>query len=326
MRKSDIKHNHHHVWADYLKNWSENGRDVWCSTSNKNVHCTSVVGIFRTYDFYKVQPLNEQDISFIKHVIGQCSDEKIRQHYEKFLHDCVLIQILHERYSNNLICDDEYEHLYEKYTHNLLEDTHGAIERKSKQILIELKNDDISSFSDTKKRVALMYFLGHQLTRTKSLKNKIEQSDLFLSNIKNNWWILSYIMGSNVGTSLIHNYNNATEVLLVNDSSTPFITGDQPVINIHPSVNRDGFEPPQYLDLYFPVSPTRAILISESQSFKSGIASIDDSFAQELNQRIAEQSNVEIVGCSKQIVKDSLKFIGHKTKQANGFFNKKNSS
>ena len=45
-------------------------------------------------------------------------------------------------------------------------------------------------------------------------------------------------------------------VLLNNQTGIPFVTGDQPIINLHATF---GKVPPESLEFYYPISPTRAM-------------------------------------------------------------------
>jgi hypothetical protein len=67
--------------------------------------------------------------------------------------------------------------------------------------------------------------------------------------------ILTHIMATNVGRSLIEDHERYRIVLLDNATEIRFLTADQPVINL--SANPKNFDPPAKFELYYPLSPTK---------------------------------------------------------------------
>ena len=51
------KSKHHHVWAEYLRRWLLNERDVYYTTAKGNIVCKSVKGLAMVKHFYQVKPL-----------------------------------------------------------------------------------------------------------------------------------------------------------------------------------------------------------------------------------------------------------------------------
>ena len=61
------------------------------------------------------------------------------------------------------------------------------------------------------------------------------------------------ILAVNMGLNLWLERSDSDIVLLQNDSDVPFITADQPIINL--AANPTETEPPTDWDLYYPLSP-----------------------------------------------------------------------
>jgi hypothetical protein len=71
----------------------------------------------------------------------------------------------------------------------------------------------------------------------------------------------------------------------------PFITSDQPVINLH--VNRE--TPPEMLSLYYPISPRMALYLGEpNDSTDIPFEAMTASGATHLNLRIAKASHSQV--------------------------------
>ncbi|WP_080115876.1 DUF4238 domain-containing protein [Pseudomonas syringae] len=70
-----------------------------------------------------------------------------------------------------------------------------------------------------------------------------------------------------MGSSLSSFVRSDNHILIKNDTAIDFITSDCPVVNIHESTKqlKQG-EPSEVLDLYFPVSPRLAYIISPEKN------------------------------------------------------------
>jgi hypothetical protein len=86
------------------------------------------------------------------------------------------------------------------------------------------------------------------------------------------WNLLSHIFAINIGASIYAERSKFNMILLKNDSPKEFITADQPVVN---SCVQDGSPtPPEKVELYYPVSPRLAVLITEDEK-KAGMKCSD---------------------------------------------------
>ena len=73
------------------------------------------------------------------------------------------------------------------------------------------------------------------------------------------WNILTHLLAMNVGASLFHERRQRSLVLIHNSTEVPFITGDQPVINLKSTWPH----PPQCLAIYYPISPKLALVLGD---------------------------------------------------------------
>jgi hypothetical protein len=117
------------------------------------------------------------------------------------------------------------------------------------------------------------------------------------------WNILRHIFAVNVGVSLYLERKKRPLWMLENDTGIPFITGDQPVVNLLPSPNPD--KPPELLALYYPLSPSTVLIIDEVNrrcGYTSGAISVEQ--VRTLNRRISEASHHQLLGSSKRVLQD----------------------
>jgi hypothetical protein len=110
----------------------------------------------------------------------------------------------------------------------------------------------------------------------------------------------------NIGRSLYMERKQHTIMLLDNPTDMPFITADQPVINIAASPKDTA--PPEKFELYYPLSPTKAMLLLEPSSvFRPGASSVSETFVHLCNLRMAAHSYRQVFSDSADALKSVRK-------------------
>lgn len=310
---------HHYVWAYYLSAWSNgNNKNIWHETSKGLIRHDSIKGLAREQDFNKIHALSDKDIFFIERWPG--SDSPALQKFHKS-------QIAYFKKASTLIdCHIGHEHL-DKYAElknlseaiqfGIFEKTHTAIENLAKPILDDLKLGNTSILQNNQHMTNFCNFIAQQLLRTKKVKDKSLESMQPHTNINpvvkminemttQNWWIISYRLALNLGHSLSSSATLDHHTLIKNETKIDFITSDCPVINIHKSAeNQTEGYPPESLDLYFPISPKLAYIISAEDKYNALASGINEKAVKQLNIKIAKNSHLSIFGTSHQSIKDT---------------------
>ncbi len=165
------------------------------------------------------------------------------------------------------IKDSELKTRLEEIENNHEEDFHGQIESSAIKYLESILSSNIEFFSTDEGYMEFVYFLCVQYTRTKKIKTRVLSIVKPPPNIdfEKIWNILSHIFATNMGASLYVDRHAYQLVLLDNQSSIQFITGDQPVVNTYAS--GDPKIPTQQLEFYYPVSPSAAVLLTKKEKY-----------------------------------------------------------
>jgi hypothetical protein len=111
----------------------------------------------------------------------------------------------------------------------------------------------------------------------------------------------------NIGAALFSERKRRRLLLVRNPTIVPFVTGDQPVINLHATTPL----PPTQLSFYYPISPTLALILSESDEepvYSSG--SLSPIQASQLNGQMLESSHSQVFGNSKEVLASLLSPLG----------------
>lgn len=308
MLKSEmIKRNNHYIWAHYLKGWSKNNVDIFRRT-RKGISSYPVKGLACEVDFYKISELNSADILFIQRWISKACAE-LQEVHKVFLADML-------RLSHSIRALDGHGNARKRelLLSNTLENIHTTIEGDVKQVLDALRAGKLSMLNVAANRYNLHSYIGHQFSRTRFFRETFVEA-MRLSGEEHyelankNWWFLSVIFGVNVGYNIDLSYNHKNVVWLTNNTEVPFLTSDNPIINVHPSVVDcpPSELPPEDIDFYFPISPTMAYMINESGAYGRGVVEADIRLAELLNRNVLLRSDKTVFGDTAEIIKNTKK-------------------
>lgn len=325
MPRKDLeaKKRHHYVWAKYLTRWGSGTKNVFYTTKNGKFAHDSVRAIVFDDYFYKTTTLTRKHVEVIKG-FSQKSPDHLHQQHMSYLNDFLLIQQAEAVYRKSGVRNQEVElHLHATKC-NLLENLHASHEKMVLPVLAALADEKLDVLQDKQHMVEFMAFFGHQISRTKTFRDRVI-AVLSRSNaleievahaIEHAWWFLSYMFGMNIGFSLYIDRHNAKHALLVNNTKVPFITSDQPVVNVHSCVSETEFTAPEHADFYYPISPQVAYIICDSERFLTGKNLVDETTVIELNSKVATQALVHIIGDTENAIRPFKEYIGRGYKKA----------
>lgn len=316
-KEIQVKKRHHYVWANYLARWGNGTKNVFYTTKNGNFANDSVRAIVVDDYFYKTTALSSKHVKLIKDFSRKSPDHLHLQHMS-YLNDFLVAQNIEAIFSKSGIQDKNAEKHLQALRCNLLENLHASHEAMVIPVMSALAEEKLHVLEDKQHMIEYMTFLGHQISRTKTFRDSAiaaqhrrNHLEIEVANtIEHAWWFLSYMFGMNIGFSLYSNRSIARHALLINDTNVPFITSDQPVVNVHPCVSEIDFAAPEHADFYYPISPRIAYIICDSDRFIQGGNVVDESTATELNSKVAAQAMVHIIGDTENAIRPFKKYIG----------------
>ncbi|MEI9988156.1 MAG: DUF4238 domain-containing protein [Aliidongia sp.] len=285
------KRRQHHVWQKYLKAWSTEGQ--LCCLMDGRIFPTGTSMIAVEKYFYKIDKLTAADIALIKFLLIDVKGlhPLIKKNHEDFL-KLITVPALFEGETAGL--DD----LIDTFRTNALEDYHAGIEASFLPLLESALNKDISFYSDEQSCMTLFHFLASQHMRTKGIKVKTieilkRKNGLDASRI---WSVMSHMFATNIGMGVYREKKKRRLVLVENTTDMAFITGDQPVINLHGG----GEKSPATLSWYYPISPRIALLLPEVDEEPAvSTASLTSVQIGDLNAKIVAASHRQVFAQSR---------------------------
>jgi hypothetical protein len=137
-----------------------------------------------------------------------------------------------------------------------------AIENSFRPYLQSMLDGDVSFYYDANKAADFLYGMCVQYLRTKQVREAIISAGPWRSgSIERVWNVISHILSVNLGFSLFADRDHFRIILVDNNTSVPFITGDQPIVNL--CGKPKDRNPPEKVELYYPLSPKKAMLFIE---------------------------------------------------------------
>lgn len=268
------KKKQHYVWKKYLRAWATNEK-IACLRDGVLFE-SNLEGVAQERYFYKLKELTSEDLNFIKVFAIDQARPHLQKLHKNFIEDYGLVFKLRkrvEKVGSSLEIDKELD----EAIHNLEEELHSGIETAGHDYLECILKEDLSFYSDVDKSAQFLYFLAVQYMRTKRMKQTVfytikKLNPSYEAQFERTWNLLSHIFAINIGASIYAERSKFNMILLKNDSPKEFITADQPVVN---SCVQDGSPtPPEKVELYYPVSPRLAVLITEDEK-KAGMKCSD---------------------------------------------------
>jgi hypothetical protein len=254
------KHRQHHVWQHYLRSWTVGGR-IFCLGDGR-IFATGTSAIAVETDFYKLHKLTAADIVLIRTLVIEQAHPIAKRNHEEFLQKLMMPLRFVEHNRTKLSNIDQIDDYIDTFQTNVLEDYHAHIEAAFIPLLDRALCGDIGFYDNTDTCISFLHFLSTQYLRTKGIKNRsieiVERENGI--DMRRIWDVISPMFSLNTGCSLFLERRERKLVLVRNSTDTLFITGDQPVINLHGG----GSPPVTKFTLYYPLSPTLALFLCEA--------------------------------------------------------------
>jgi hypothetical protein len=304
-----VKTLHHFVPRFYLKAWAPKGQ-IFC-LQNGGVTSRSLMKVAAENYFYRLNEISPEDARLIEKLIIEDSPEGLKESHRFLLHAFTLPHIAKQKLeeqkraiegSDEVVDEDTFRELMALIDQQIVEmneNYHTSIENLFQPILESMKAGDLTFFDDPQMKFSFYYGLSVQYARTNHIngaRSNMKEADfkryVHIANV------LTHLMAINVGHSLIGNHEHHRIVLLDNTTSIPFVTADQPIINL--STGPKDFKPPAKFELWYPISPTKAMMLLEPNSaHMPHSVSISAGQAHHYNLLIAAHSFRQVYSSSK---------------------------
>jgi hypothetical protein len=253
---------HHYVPCFYLRAWAHNDQ-IWCLRDRKSF-LANVKKIGGEKYFYELPDLTQEDVRLLQEfVIDKCHPAG-RHVHENQLKYFLITLLAKERAPLIPNLDPEKLREVNEVVANLDENWYTAIEDRFQPLLASMLHGDLTFLSERGKAIEFFHGIGTQYFRTKKRREAaVVGIKVPFQDVRRVWPLMTHIFAVNLGGHLFRTRADNQIIILENDTDIPFITGDQPIINVIP-LQSDG-SPAERIELYYPLSPTKAMLLVEDK-------------------------------------------------------------
>jgi hypothetical protein len=301
----------HYVPRLYLRAWTIDNR-LFRLMNGKIEHKGTKAFAKERY-FYKLHGLTEADIRFIERAAIHDSPTHLQPRHRTFVRMFSEAPKLMEKVADIQPTPTALHVLLTERIVNTEENFHEKIERHLKRSIDCMLAGDITFYSDDEELAGFFWHISVQYMRTNAMRQamyslrSVPESGASMERV---WNILSHIFAVNIGWSLFADRKLFQLVLLDNSTSTPFITGDQPIINTHGSIHTGISVSPGQLELFYPLSPRKAMLLAAvSDGQADSVRSVSAMEVETYNFMIVRNSPEQLFCDSKEYLETMKRFL-----------------
>jgi hypothetical protein len=258
-------------------------------------------------DFYRLEHLDPHDAQFIRALAFRDGvTPKLRKLNENWIGQFEAFFALHrfaqESVGQHSVASAELE----KSLIEFQEKAYQRMEDDFLPMLTALQVGNTSFFKDDDRATRFCWFLVHQYFRTKAMRDRIRvqfKDAGHLARFDRTWPILRYVFATNVAFSIfIERHSTPLQVLLA-APDMEFITSDQPVVNTYGAfIDRGSLV--DELELFYPVSPTRAAILSRHSVYHGADGNVLDPFRMTyLNQAMERVAHEQLFAKSEETLR-----------------------
>jgi len=292
---SGTRDRQHYVFRAYLLPWTTDEK-VWTarrgSVFNPNIRNVAV-----ERHFYKLQELTQEDITFLSRVAVDGAPKYVQDRCETLVATFTLpfrTKKLIEPTNPELI---EISSFLDERIINHEEELHCDVEEGLLPALAEMLKGKTDFYSDDDQAQEFLHAICLQYMRSKKQREalraltEIQFAGADVTRFGN---LLSLMVALRLADGLYRDRAKFKIALLDNQTSIPFITGDQPIINIHATL---GLDIPERLEFFYPLSPQKAMLLLERSTEATSVVRADE--VRRFNDLIIQNSHEQVFSNSR---------------------------
>lgn len=302
----------HYVWRRYLRPWKQNPNDkgLWtCLLEHKKIAVIGEVDVAQASYFYKIEELNTKQLEFLSKYVSM-QPPTIKKYGFDLLNQYKVYADLMAKMragDSTLTSIPDIDHKLKEIEINTFEHLNGKIEIQGSSLIDCRSISDIKSMSKSVLDES-MHYLWVQYMRTRGMKESFVSSMADRPEMQEigdkTWPFMLFLNTANLWLTGIKK-DDARYTIIINNSNIPFIVGDQPVINIRDNkVDNNGYV--TECELYYPLSPDRALLVSFDKGPKYSEVRKGCLWVKTVNRKIWDHSTLHVFGSNEKVLKDML--------------------
>jgi len=284
----------HYVWRQYLRSWSSKDRICTLLKEKNEVRTTGLMGVAQERYFYRLQELSISEFELLEGLISK-SHHSVQGLLNDFLIPYRAFTDISKKIKGSKP-NEKIESELREIEINTLEKIHEKFETDGAKLISCRSQEDLKQIlSNPDDRNSALIFLCVQYYRTNKVKNDVINSfkDDGKMDISKIWNIVTLIMSFNTARNIAIDEKLRFRYF-ENQTNIPFVTGDQPVLNIKQN-EKDEYGNVKDLEFFYPLSPLNAISVH-----------FENSQTEQIEKILISQPMVEYF--NDFVIENSLKF------------------
>jgi Protein of unknown function (DUF4238) len=289
---------HHHVWQHYLEPWTTDGA-IWCRQDGR-IFSTGTRAVAVETDFHVLPELTPVDVQALAIWLSRLTP-MVQEACAPVVNTLLLPVAVPQRLQGaDAATRERARQFVERFRAEAVESFHTHVEGNAIPLLARARQGDLSFYGDDEGAARFLHFLALQFMRTKGPQQRAgelgeDPTGLDLARV---WNIVTPMFATAHGVVLFSERKRRTLTRIANETGVPFITGDQPVVNLLASPSRD--RDVDAVSLYYPIGPDSALLLSDEDKPPLYPATgLSRGQASELNERLAQACHRQVFAASK---------------------------
>jgi Protein of unknown function (DUF4238) len=244
--------------------WAHEGDRAYCLQDGK-IFKTNIRNVAAENDFYKLKYLSPDDVDFIRQSVIDPSTKYLKESGERILSLYRAPHEIRREMEEQGVLTPEIERRIDQLIDEQNENMHTSIEEDFLPYLRRMREGDLNFLNRPKDAGRFFHGLAVQYMRTNHVKGaRRRMTDANFARYEKIANVITLILSANIGFSMYVTRGECETFLLENLSHIPFVTGDQPAINLATNPTRS--DTPTRFDLYYPLSHQKAFLLLEPES------------------------------------------------------------
>jgi len=293
LKLADKKNRQHYVFQRYLQAWVTDGK-VWARRhGNQKAFRRATRNVAVEKHFYKLQPVTADDLALIRRAMLENAPIHVIERCELLIHNFTVPLTTRENLDPAGPHFEEISAWLDERIINAEENLHCDVERGLIPALDDMLYGKTGFYFESSPAQEFIHAICVQYMRTKKMREALAAIERALApgsdtKMRHSLWTL--IAAMRFGDSLYRDRNKYKIVLLDNTTDIPFITGDQPIINVHATLGSG--VPAKRFELFYPLSPRRAMTLLELATERSTAPSMKE--VQQFNEMIVWNSHEQV--------------------------------
>ena len=231
---------HHHVWQHYLEPWTTDGA-IWCRQDGGRIFRTGTRAVAVETDFHVLPELTPVDVQALAIWLSRLTPV-VQEACAPVVNTLLLpVAVPHRLQGADAATRERARQFVERFRAEAVESFHTYVEGNAIPLLARARQGDLSFYGEDEGAARFLHFLALQFMRTKGPQQRARElgEDPTGFDVARVWSIVTPMFATAHGVVLFGERKRRTLSRVVNETGVPFITGDQPVVNLMASPRRD---------------------------------------------------------------------------------------